>query len=147
MQLHSGKQWETFTSNANENQWLIITVTMMNRDSAWRFVSTSALLKSERHTFYMMEIPPGNSVTVEVEVEVKVGGALLAHACEVRSLLFHAFLLLTNGCTGPCAFTLGWRRRHGNKIQGAWVSRWSLQINKQLLTYTRCTQPKSNICN
>ncbi len=45
------------------------------------------------------------------------GGALLVHACEVRSLLFHAFLCLTNGCAGPCAFTLGWKR-HGNKIQG-----------------------------
>lgn len=45
------------------------------------------------------------------------GGLYFAHSCAVRSLLFHAFLGLTNGCTGPCAFTLGWRR-HGNNIQG-----------------------------
>lgn len=64
-------------------------------------------------------------------------GALLADACEVHSLLFHAFLGRPNGCTGPSAFTLGWRR-HGNKIQGVWVSRWSLQINKQLVTLRLC---------
>lgn len=65
------------------------------------------------------------------------GGVLLADACEVHSLLFHAFLGRPNGCTGPSAFTLGWRR-HGNKIQGVWVSRWSLQINKQLVTLRLC---------
>ncbi len=71
------------------------------------------LLKLEGHTFYMMEIPAGNSPAASAVLV----GALLAHACEVHSLLFHAFLGLTNGCSGPCAFTLG-KRRHGNKIQG-----------------------------
>jgi len=52
-------------------------------------------------------------------------GALLAHVCEVRSLLFHAFLGLTNGRTGPCAFMLRWGR-HVNKIESVCVSQWSL---------------------
>lgn len=54
-------------------------------------------------TYYMMEIHHGKSLCWWWR-------RLFLLVFKVCLLLFHAFLSRTNGCTGPCVFTLGWKR-------------------------------------